>query len=173
MKVSILIAASSLLTGIEALQLDFYLGKGCRNAHLGRFDSGFHTCGQAPINAQSVAISGDEPNSRKCYLSSTQLRRMFDFHVQLSIKTEVHFYRSSWGGCSAASVRVGTRGCVTFDNGVDAWQTQFLGTPGKRDVFGAEKWEVAVVKERREVKELHVEREVETDRRDVPVEFQA
>lgn len=63
---------------------------------------------------------------------------------------------------------------MTFDDGVDAWQTQFLGTPGKkRDVFGGEKWEVAVVKGKREVKELYVERDAEVERRDVPVEFQA
>jgi len=61
MKLSALFVASGLATTLNAFQLDFYIGSNCRSAHLGRFDSFFHVCGNPPVNSASVVITDNIP----------------------------------------------------------------------------------------------------------------
>jgi len=72
MKLSALFVASGLATTLNAFQLDFYIGSNCRSAHLGRYDSFFHVCGNPPVNSASVVITNNIPedSSRREYLPS-------------------------------------------------------------------------------------------------------
>jgi hypothetical protein len=62
MKFSTTLALAAVAGFTEAFQLNFYIGRNCRSAHLGSFDSGFHTCGAVPVNSASVVITENNPS---------------------------------------------------------------------------------------------------------------